>query len=454
MLSGRFFTSQLTLPEQIHTITGPTDHHQCRLCATPIIESMIDLVEIHISSGAGGNGATGFRREKFVPRGGPDGGDGGRGGDVIFEVDTGLTTLAHLRNRNFYRAEDGKAGGGGKRHGGNGQDLVLKVPVGTVIESDEDETWDLDEAGKRIAVATGGEGGRGNARFANSIRQAPNFAERGLPGRQLNLKLELKLLADVGLIGLPNAGKSTLLRAVSHAMPDVGDFPFTTLEPVLGVVDMGYEAFVIADLPGLIEGAHEGVGLGHQFLRHVERTRVLVHVLDASSEDPLADYETIRREIALYDASLTERPEVVALNKVDLPTARERVAELKSSLEGREVIAISGATSEGTRELMQMLLRLLQETKPEPGTDDEKKLPVLRPRGRERLDVEERRGVFVIHGEKAEQDALKLGEGGSEALDELQDRLRRQGLEKVLRRAGARPGDRLKVGDVELEWHG
>ena len=415
---------------------------------------MIDLAEMHIASGSGGNGATGFRREKFVPRGGPDGGDGGRGGDVSFRADTGLTTLVHFRHRNFYRAENGKAGAGGKRHGGNGKDLLLKVPVGTVIQSDDGDIWDLDEVGRQVVVATGGEGGRGNARFASSIRQAPNFAERGLPGQELHLKLELKLLANVGLIGLPNAGKSTLLRAVSHAMPDVGDFPFTTLEPVLGVVDLGLDAFVMADLPGLIEGAHEGVGLGYQFLRHVERTRVLVHVLDASSDDPLADYETIRREIALYDARLAERPEIVALNKVDLPTARHRLATLESNFEDREVMALSGATTEGTQELMQLLLRLLQETKPQADSTGDNSLPVLRPRGRERLDVEHVGGVFIIRGERVEKDALKLGEGGSEALDELQDRLRRHGLEKVLRRAGARPGDRMRVGTVDLEWHG
>jgi GTPase len=414
---------------------------------------MIDLVEIHISSGSGGNGATGFHREKFVPRGGPSGGDGGRGGDVIFQADTGLTTLAHFRHRNFYRAEHGQPGGSGKRHGGNGENLLLKVPVGTVIQADN-ETWDLDEPRKQVVVARGGDGGRGNARFANSIRQAPNFAEHGLPGQELRLRLELKLLADVGLIGLPNAGKSTLLRAVSHAMPDVGDFPFTTLEPVLGVVDLGFDSFVMADLPGLIEGAHEGIGLGHQFLRHVERTRVLVHVLDASSDSVVEDYETVRREIQLYDPSLAERPEIIALNKVDLPTARDHVATLKSSFEGYEVMTLSGATTEGTRGLTQSLMRLLHETAPEPEEAAETELTVLRPRGRERLEVEQIGSVFVVHGERAEQDALKLGESGAEALDELQDRLRRRGLEKALRRAGARPGDRLRVGTVELEWHG
>ncbi|HWO73632.1 MAG TPA: Obg family GTPase CgtA, partial [Dehalococcoidia bacterium] len=269
---------------------------------------------------------------------------------------------------------------------------------------------------------------------------------------ELDLRLELKLLADVGLIGLPNAGKSTLLRAVSRATPEVGDFPFTTLEPVLGVVEVGIDAFVVADLPGLIEGAHAGAGLGHQFLRHVERTRLLVHVLDAAAADVLGAYETVRREIELYDARLATRPEVVALNKIDLPEARERAEYLSGSFPGRQVVRISGATGEGTRELVQLLLRLLKETPPP--VEAEGKLPVIRPRERERLEVERDDGVFVIRGRKAEEEAYKLGAGGYEALDELQERLRRMGLERALRRAGASPGARLRVGEVEMEWQG
>ena len=332
---------------------------------------------------------------------------------------------------------------------------MLKVPVGTVIEADG-ASWDLDKHGERVIVARGGEGGRGNARFANSVRQAPGFAEAGLPGEELALHLELKLLADVGLVGLQNAGKSTLLRAVSNAVPDVGDFPFTTLEPVLGVVEMGIDAFVMADLPGLIEGAHEGVGLGHQFLRHVERTRVIVHVLDASAEDPVADYETVQREMQLYDPRIVEKPEIVALNKVDVPEARESAERLRSAFPGREVLLLSGATQEGTRELLQHLMRLIQETAPMPvPAEASKEIPVLRPRGRERLDIEEvEEGVFEIRGERAEEDALKLGASGYEGLEELQDRLKHMGLEKGLRRAGARPGAHLRVGAVELEWYG
>ncbi|HEX5370073.1 MAG TPA: GTPase ObgE [Dehalococcoidia bacterium] len=416
---------------------------------------MIDLAQIHVISGPGGNGAIGFRREKFVPRGGPDGGDGGRGGDVIVQADEGLTTLAHFRHSRVYKAEPGTPGAGGKRHGRNGTNLLLKVPVGTVIQAADGAAWDLDESGASVIVARGGDGGRGNARFSNSIRQAPSFSEKGMPGEELELHLELKLLADVGLVGLPNAGKSTLLRAVSHATPDVGDFPFTTLEPVLGVVEMGIDAFVMADLPGLIEGAHEGVGLGHQFLRHVERTRVIVHVLDASAPDAVQDYETVRKELELYDARLVERPEIVALNKIDLPDAREAAETLRDAFPGKTVLLVSGATSEGTRDLLQTLLTLLQATAPRPSEATGGALPVLRPRGRERLDIEqEAEGIFVVRGEKAERDAIKLGEGGDEARDELQERLRRQGLDRALKRVGARPGDHLKVGEVVLEWHG
>ena len=416
---------------------------------------MIDVAQIQVLSGSGGNGAVSYRREKFVPMGGPDGGDGGRGGDVLIQADEGLTTLAHFRRRHIYKAESGVSGRGQKRHGANGKNLLLKVPVGTVIGAG-DAVWDLDEQGAMVVIARGGDGGRGNARFANSIRQAPGFAEKGLPGEELALHLELKLLADVGLVGLPNAGKSTLLRAVSNAVPDVGDFPFTTLEPVLGVVEAGIDGFVMADLPGLIGGAHEGVGLGHQFLRHIERTRVIVHVLDASANEPLKDYETVRREMALHDTRLAEKPEIVALNKIDLPEARQRAEKLRESFRGRDVVLLSGATSEGTRELLQHLLHLLQaKADARANASREHEIPVLHPRGRKGVEIEEvEEGVFAVRGERAEQDALKLGDGGYEALDELQERLKRMGLEKGLRRAGAKAGDLLRVGAVELEWHG
>jgi len=416
---------------------------------------MIDLVQIRVISGSGGKGAVSFRREKFVPRGGPDGGDGGRGGDVVLIADPGLTTLAHLRFKHLYKAKDGGAGAKRQRHGANGESLVVRVPAGTVVSVEGDEeSWDLDQPGMQVIAARGGDGGRGNARFANSVRQAPNFAEKGLPGEDKKLKLELKLLADAGIVGLPNAGKSTLLRSVSRATPEVADFPFTTLEPVLGVVELGMEAFVMADLPGLIEGAHAGVGLGHQFLRHVERTRVLVHLLDGSADDPRVDYDTVRREIELYDPKLKDRPEIVAVNKIDMPVVRERLEALRAQFAPIEVIAISGATGEGTRELLQLIQRTLQETSSAVSVPRLEEIPVIRPKERDRLDVSEENGAFVVRGQRAEEAALKLGGSGYEALDELQERLRRMGLEKALRRLGAKPGDRIRVGSVELEWHG
>jgi GTPase len=418
---------------------------------------MIDLVQVRTISGSGGNGFVSFRREKFVPRGGPDGGDGGDGGDIVLQADNGLTTLAHLRHRTVYKAESGQPGGKRDRHGANGKPLVLKVPVGTIVTRIEDGlVWDLDEHGKQVVVARGGEGGRGNARFANSIRQAPHFAERGLPGQSFELKLELKLLADVGLVGLPNAGKSTLLRAASRATPDVGAFPFTTLEPVLGVVELGLDAFVMADIPGLIEGAHAGVGLGHQFLRHIERTQVIVHLTDLTSEDPLKDYETIRRELQLYAADLADKTEVIALNKTDVPEAAERVSEVRSGLPGdREIVEISGATGDGVRDLLYLLLRLVQERRHQEAAERPvDRMPVIRPKERDRLEVFQDGDEFVVKGERAEEAALKLGGAGDEALEELQQRLRRMGLEKAMRRVGARPGDRIRIGEVRLEWYG
>ena len=278
-----------------------------------------------------------FRREKYVPRGGPDGGDGGRGGSVILVADPALTTLASFRRRRRYRAERGRHGEGGKRHGRSGEDLAILVPVGTIVRRVEgngsgEVVADLTVPGQRVVVAGGGKGGRGNARFATSTRQAPRIAERGQRGQQTRLILDLKLLSDVGIVGLPNTGKSTLLRAVSAARPKVADYPFTTLEPVLGVVEVAYESFVLANLPGIIEGAHEGAGLGHQFLRHVERTRVLVHLLDGSQPDPVGDLETLNRELAWYSEELERKRQQVVVNKLDLPEVRSRRTELDASL--------------------------------------------------------------------------------------------------------------------------
>jgi GTP-binding protein len=373
----------------------------------------------------------------------------------MLQADEGLSTLAGFRYKRAFKAKDGKAGSRNKRHGADGQPLIVKVPVGTVLKVvDSGETWDLDKHGALVVVARGGEGGKGNARFATSVRQAPRFAEKGLPGETLDLQLELKLLADVGLVGLPNAGKSTLLRAVSKARPKVGPFPFTTLEPVLGVVDLGLRSFVVADLPGLIEGAHAGAGLGLEFLRHVARTRVLVHVVDAGAADPLAGYKTVRHELELYDPSLADKPEVIVLNKVDIEEGRQRAKALGAHFGDRQVLMLSGATGEGVDNLVRLLERLLYEQAPFAPVQPEAELPVLRPHPRAVLEVSREDDTYIVRGEQAAMVALKLGDGGPEALDELQKRLGRMGLGHAMRHAGARPGARVRVGAVDLVWQG
>jgi GTPase len=333
----------------------------------------IDEAVIDVVAGDGGDGCVGFRREKYVPRGGPDGGDGGRGGDVVLLAERNLATLRDQRYQREFRAGRGDDGGGNQRTGAAGEDVVIRLPVGTLVyETDAAEgsepLCDLSEHGQRFVVARGGRGGFGNMRFATATRQTPDFARPGLPGERRRLRLSLKLLADVGLVGLPNAGKSTLLSRISKARPRVAPYPFTTLVPSLGVAEALEQRFVVADIPGLIEGASRGAGLGDRFLRHVERTRVLVHLIDAGTarlegRDPLADYETVRAELAAYGAGLCERPEIVVLNKVDLLADRADLADLAEALRarGREVLLLSGATGEGVAALLGALARALQE---------------------------------------------------------------------------------------------
>jgi GTP-binding protein len=323
-----------------------------------------DEASIYVKGGNGGDGCVSFRREKYVPRGGPDGGDGGDGGSVVVEVVHGLLTLADVVSRANWSAGDGKRGEPRNRHGANGRDLVIRVPRGTlVIDRDTGLTLaDLDEAGRRITVARGGGGGRGNAAFASAVNQTPRQYEQGRTGQARNLQLELRMVADVGLVGLPNAGKSTLLSSVSSAHPKVADYPFTTLWPVIGIVqNADYETFVAADLPGLIRGAHGGRGLGDQFLRHVERTRVLLHVVDAAPAgqgDPVDNYRAVRDELVSYDASLGAKVELVAANKIDLPGARDGVARLRAEL-STDVVAVSALTGEGVPALIERLFQAL-----------------------------------------------------------------------------------------------
>ena len=329
----------------------------------------IDRAKIKIKAGDGGNGVTAFRREKFVPRGGPSGGDGGHGGDVWLESDEGLNTLLHLRYNPEHKAERGKHGEGSNRFGKNGEDTVVKVPVGTQVFDAEsgDLKFDFTEAGQRYLAAKGGKGGWGNAHFATPTRRAPKFHYQGRPGDEHELQLELKLIADVGLVGFPNAGKSTLISVISAAKPKIADYPFTTLEPNLGVVDMGdYKTFVVADIPGLIEGASEGAGLGDRFLRHVERTKVILHLVDVSSfsgRDPVDDYKIISRELAAYNEDLATRPQIVVATKIDSLDDPERVESLKKQAkkDRKPFFAISSVANTGVQELVFVVAKVLDQ---------------------------------------------------------------------------------------------
>src|SRR5213075_3087501 len=331
----------------------------------------VDEVDIHVVAGDGGNGCLAFRREKFVPRGGPSGGDGGKGGDVIMESSERHNTLVHFRFNPEYKAERGRHGEGSNRTGQEGHDVILKVPVGTILydAASGEKIHDFSRPDERMVIARGGRGGRGNQHFATPTHQAPREHELGRTGEERNYRLELKLLADVGLVGYPNAGKSTLISTISAARPKIADYPFTTLEPHLGVVDLGdYRTFVVADIPGLIEGAHGGAGLGDRFLRHVERTRLLLHLVDVSSlsgRDPVSDYEIINRELASYDPQLAERPQFVVATKLDALDEPERLESLRRRArdDGREFFEISSVTNRGVRELVQAVARRLEEIK-------------------------------------------------------------------------------------------
>lgn len=343
----------------------------------------IDRVKIRVKAGDGGNGVTAFRREKFIPRGGPSGGDGGHGGDVWLEADEGLNTLLHLRYNPEHKAERGRHGEGSNRFGKHGGDVVVRVPVGTQVYDAEssDLRFDFTEAGQRYLAAKGGKGGWGNAHFATPTRRAPKFHYQGRPGDEHEFQLELKLIADVGLVGFPNAGKSTLISVISAAKPKIADYPFTTLEPNLGVVDLGdFKTFVVADIPGLIEGASEGAGLGDRFLRHVERTKFILHLVDVSSfsgRDPVSDYEIINRELAAYNEDLATRPQIVVATKIDALDDPERLEALKDKAEadGKPFFEISSVTNTGTKQLVAAVAEKLKELKeaeiPEPAVEPE-----------------------------------------------------------------------------------
>lgn len=412
----------------------------------------VDEVRIYVEAGHGGNGAITFRREKYVPRGGPDGGDGGRGGSVVLLVDAGLSTLADLRHQVHYRAPAGQPGGRNHRHGANGEDVIIRVPPGTRVWDDSGQLLaDLTEAGQRQVVAQGGRGGRGNAHFKSPTHRVPRVAERGQPGEARWIRLELVLLADVGLVGFPNVGKSTLIRAVSSARPEVADYPFTTLRPHLGVVTGYGDAFVVADVPGLIEGAHQGEGLGHTFLRHLERTRLLLHLVDLSplsGRDPRRDYQIIRHELEAFSPHLASRPELVVANKIDLPEARERLEAFVQQMAPTPVWAVSAATGEGLAPLMWEVRRALDRL-PRPEWKEPPRL-VVRPRPLGVRLVREEDAVRLV-GDVEERAAMTYW-GNPDAEAYFCEYLRRRGVVELLAREGIPEGTRVLVGPGALVW--
>jgi GTP-binding protein len=416
---------------------------------------LYDEAKIHVQAGDGGNGAVAFRREKYVPRGGPSGGNGGDGGHVILEVDPQLNTLVHFQHQVHFRAGRGAHGKGKNQTGARGEDMIISVPPGTVVRDADTHVplADLTAPGQQVVVARGGKGGRGNASFASSTHQAPRLAERGLPGEERWLYLELKLLADVGLIGMPNAGKSTLLAAVSAARPKIADYPFTTLQPNLGVVNVDNEYdFVVADLPGLIEGAHAGAGLGHQFLRHIERTRLLVHLLDGAAVDPLGHFDQINQELTLFNPALAQRPQVVVLNKMDLPDARQRWPRVEEAMDrrGLPVYAISAATGEGAHELMAQVGTMLANLpRPEPAPEE---IPVFRLDETPEFSITREGDAWRVRGERVEHLAQQTMWEYHDAVQRAQRVLEAMGVLDALREAGVRPGDTVRIGDMELEW--
>lgn len=425
-----------------------------------------DHTKIFVKAGDGGNGSRHFRREKFAPLGGPDGGDGGRGGSVYLEATTNLNTLIDYRYRQHFKAGAGDPGIRQKMHGAKGEDIILTVPCGTIVrDADTNELIaDLVEDGQRVMVARGGRGGLGNVHFATSTHQAPQEAQKGEPGEERWIQLELRLIADVGLVGYPNAGKSTLLSVVTAAHPKIADYPFTTLSPNLGVVAVGQPAsgdefgFVLADIPGLIEGAAQGVGLGHEFLRHVRRTRLLIHMLDGASfeRDPWQDFQTINQELREYDEQLASRPQIVVLNKMDLPEAQERWPALHAHAEkaGYPVFAISAASHEGTHELMQFTAKRLQEEIESTSVAVNTETPdtILRPQPEDAFAVSKEEGIYVVRGKRVERAVSMTDLENEEGMDRLQVTLRRMGVTKALEEAGVQVGDVVRFGKVELYW--
>ncbi|MEQ8175934.1 MAG: GTPase ObgE [Syntrophomonadaceae bacterium] len=417
----------------------------------------VDQAKIYVKGGDGGNGIIAFRREKYVPMGGPAGGDGGRGGHVIFQADEGLRTLMDFKYKKHFKAPRGNHGGGKNMHGANGEDLLVKVPPGTLVKDLDtgDILADLVAHGQQQIVACGGRGGRGNARFANPINKAPSISENGAPGEERWLLLELKVLADVGLVGFPNAGKSTLISRISAARPKIADYPFTTLTPNLGVVrTRDGESFVVADIPGLIEGAHAGAGLGHDFLRHVERTRVLLFVLDAAQtegRDVLADYEVLRRELNQYQSKLADQPYLIVANKMDLPEARQNLEGLSKRF-GEKLLPISAATGEGIDFLIERTRALLAEANQESEPVYTETPVTRRFQTDEAFKIDIINGVYEVSGKRIERLVSMTNFNSDESLQRFQQTVKHMGLEEALKAKGIQPGDTVKINELVLEY--
>jgi len=416
----------------------------------------IDEAQLEVQSGKGGDGVVHFRREKYINRGGPDGGDGGKGGDIIFVVNPHMNTLENFRHQTLYKADDGKRGGKQKQTGRSANDLVIEVPAGTII-SDADtgaQLADLVEEGERVVICPGGRGGRGNTKFRSARSQAPRLAEKGEPGVEKRLHLELKLIADIGIIGMPNAGKSSFLAAVTNAKPKIADYPFTTLVPNLGVTVLDHDVvLVLADIPGLIEGAHSGLGLGDTFLRHIQRTKVLIHLLDGLSEDQVSDFAQINSELALFDPELGDKSQVVVLNKMDVPEVREKYAELEKAFKQRKVklLATSTVTKENAKEILWQAQKLLKEA-PEP-VEKSETLPVYQPQSDEHaFEVLRLNQGWVIKGAAIERAAKMTYWEYFESVRRFQRIMEAMGIHDTLLEKGVKEGDTIRIGDKEFEW--
>ncbi|MFC1977762.1 GTPase ObgE [Chloroflexota bacterium] len=421
---------------------------------------MFDRVEIKVRAGDGGDGAVTFRREKFVPFGGPDGGDGGDGGDVVIMADPSITSLRVFKRKRLYLAGNGGNGKGKRKYGKKGEDLILRVPVGTIIRDttqiNEDVLIaDCEQPGQQVVVARGGKGGLGNTHFASSTNQAPRIAQKGEAREENSLILELRLIADVGIIGYPNVGKSTLLSAASAAKPKVASYPFTTIEPILGVVEVGQKSFVLAEIPGLIDGAHLGRGLGHDFLRHIVRTKILIHLIDGSSASPVEDMIRVNTELSLFDSALAQKPQLAVVNKIDLPQVRARLSQIKDvfSSAGAPVLFVSAAGGEGVSELMVAATKMLNQVAAEVAAG--KKLPkkVFRPQPRNAgVSVHKEEDTFVVVALGLERIVARVDITDPDVRWQFQKQLARLGVRKALERAGVKPGDKVRCGNSEWEW--